>query len=505
MARLGELLVKTKVLTAEQVETAIRAQVLWGGRLGTNLIELQYIDLDQLANALSRQHKLPAALARHFEMADAAVQAKLPAEIAEKYSCVPLLRAGPGAKQIIIAVIDPLDDAAIAAIAAALDVEPKLVIQSVAGELRIRYHLERVYKIPRGTRFLRARGKTNPGFPMFDIDPLAFEDSQVDQPAKPAPDAPAAPVTTVEPEEDFADVRGELRARLAAKKSTNPPNTKATERSVGDAAAEIAGVTFSKKPTRSLTPPATTPPPTPEPPKPAPEPEEDFTRELATLETLELASVPGETIVDEGSDGRMRRRYVRSIDTPPSADSERSLGRIAIKKVQAAQAAEDVETPATTGLTLGEATRAIRRSTDRERVVELVCETLFRFMMSCEAALVLVIRGDSAISWRGFSRNGGSLPEVAVPLDTAGLVPRVMERCQTCRSPASDLGPIDQLLLVSLGAQSGELVIVPISIGNVVTCVIAMAAPTGCQTGTAESIAAAAGAAFARLMRNASR
>ena len=36
--RLGELLIATGELTAHQIEQAVRAQVMWGGRLGTNLV-----------------------------------------------------------------------------------------------------------------------------------------------------------------------------------------------------------------------------------------------------------------------------------------------------------------------------------------------------------------------------------------------------------------------------------------------------------------------------------
>ena len=43
MPKLGELLVASGLLTADQVEQALRAQVLWGGRLGTNLIELGFV------------------------------------------------------------------------------------------------------------------------------------------------------------------------------------------------------------------------------------------------------------------------------------------------------------------------------------------------------------------------------------------------------------------------------------------------------------------------------
>src|ERR1043165_265155 len=63
MPRLGEHLVAAGLTTADQVERALRAQVLWGGRLGTNLVELHFLELDPLSTTLGRQHRLPAALA----------------------------------------------------------------------------------------------------------------------------------------------------------------------------------------------------------------------------------------------------------------------------------------------------------------------------------------------------------------------------------------------------------------------------------------------------------
>src|SRR5574338_12446 len=107
MPRLGELLVAAGLLTPEQIEQALRAQVLWGGRLGTHLIELHYLELDPLSRVLGRQHHLPAALARHFEKADPELQAQLPPEIAERFSCLPLLRMGPD-QHIVVAATTPL-------------------------------------------------------------------------------------------------------------------------------------------------------------------------------------------------------------------------------------------------------------------------------------------------------------------------------------------------------------------------------------------------------------
>src|SRR5580765_2406076 len=116
MARLGELLVAAGLLAVEQVEQALRAQVMWGGRLGTNLVELHYLELDPLSVALGRQHQLPAALARHFEKADPQLQRLLSADFAERFSCVPLLRMGPEG-HVVIASLAPLATRQLAIIA----------------------------------------------------------------------------------------------------------------------------------------------------------------------------------------------------------------------------------------------------------------------------------------------------------------------------------------------------------------------------------------------------
>ena len=168
MPRLGELLVAAGLLAIEQVEQALRAQVLWGGRLGTNLVELHYLELDPLSKALGRQHRLPAALARHFEKADPALQRLLPTELAERFSCVPLLRMGPEG-HVVVASLAPLAPRPIAVIAEALAIEPGRLVPAIAAELRIRYQLERVYRIRRAARFLRARGKSIPPFPAFGV------------------------------------------------------------------------------------------------------------------------------------------------------------------------------------------------------------------------------------------------------------------------------------------------------------------------------------------------
>ena len=462
MARLGELLVAAGLLSAEQLDRALRAQVMWGARLGTNLIELGLIDLEVLTTQLGHQHNLPGAFARHFDKVDRELQALLAPEVAETFCCLPLMRAG-ARRDVVIAAASPLSKKALLRIADELVVEPDRLIVSIAAELRIRYQLEKVYSIARPARFMRAPGHEVPAFPQFD-EVLEFEDSQVDHLV-----APTQAPQIIEPD-------SERTKRVIASTPVHAPTPVASVED--DLAIDTA---LAEQPSGSF---------------PA----------LAALDDLP-ADVAGEAAVPhavehEPSSGRENRKYVRTIGD--AADSERHVARISIRRVVVTPA-QGITEPTTRGTTLGEATRAIRRATDRDRVAELSMDALFRFAPSCHAATMMVLRGQIATSWKGFCRSGAPHPELAVPLDQPGLVPRAAHRNQTVRAPSSDLGPIDQVLMVSLGHKVGELLVVPISIAGAVMCVIAMVTETDASAATPESIAAAAGAAFARLMRDASR
>lgn len=59
MSRLGELLVAQRLVTAAQVEEGLETQVVHGGRLGTNLVELGFVAEADLARVLGQQHGLP--------------------------------------------------------------------------------------------------------------------------------------------------------------------------------------------------------------------------------------------------------------------------------------------------------------------------------------------------------------------------------------------------------------------------------------------------------------
>lgn len=54
--RLGELLIREKLITPQALEEALESQVVHGGRLGTNLLELGLISEQDLARMLGKQH-----------------------------------------------------------------------------------------------------------------------------------------------------------------------------------------------------------------------------------------------------------------------------------------------------------------------------------------------------------------------------------------------------------------------------------------------------------------
>jgi hypothetical protein len=154
---------------------------------------------------------------------------------------------------------------------------------------------------------------------------------------------------------------------------------------------------------------------------------------------------------------------------------------------------------------LPEAIRAIRRGLNRDAVAELVMRTLEQFVPSCQGSLMLVVRGETAISWKWFCRTGDAPPELAVPLGKPGLVPCAIERNATTRRHADELGAVDLLLLLALGGGDGELVIAPVPIAGQVMCLLATATEPGAEVTELEAVAAAAGVAFSRMIRDASR
>ena len=102
MSELAAVLLKLKLVNREQIEEAADAQILNGGRLGTNLVELGHLSEQQLAEALQTLHRLPALHGEIEPHANALLLIK--PEWCDKHNLVPLRVEG---NKLYIGLLQP--------------------------------------------------------------------------------------------------------------------------------------------------------------------------------------------------------------------------------------------------------------------------------------------------------------------------------------------------------------------------------------------------------------
>ena len=101
--KLGELLVKENLISPEQLQKAIQEQQRHGGRLGTHLTRMGFVNDDDLAKFLSKQYGLPSVNLKSLEIDPEIIQL-IPKELAKKHKIIPINRTG---STIIVAMVDP--------------------------------------------------------------------------------------------------------------------------------------------------------------------------------------------------------------------------------------------------------------------------------------------------------------------------------------------------------------------------------------------------------------
>jgi type IV pilus assembly protein PilB len=136
--RIGELLLKEKFISPEQLQQALNHQKANGGKLGYNLVKLGFVKDEEITALLSRQYGVPSINLQQFEI-DAAVIKLIPADTAEKYQIVPLSRAG---STLTIAMTDPTNVFAMDDIKfmTGYNVEPVVASETAVGEAIRKYY-----------------------------------------------------------------------------------------------------------------------------------------------------------------------------------------------------------------------------------------------------------------------------------------------------------------------------------------------------------------------------
>lgn len=151
--RIGELLLSEKLIAREGLEEALEEQVIHGGRLGTMLLELGFVNEKDLARCLGKQHNCAFACGemqpdpRALELVDP--------QFMDDKDVLPM-RVDP--TRISVAVVDPHDHEALHAIAFKTG---KRVVPVVVPEFRMHQMLRRYCRAFRNMRPIDM-GQTRP-------------------------------------------------------------------------------------------------------------------------------------------------------------------------------------------------------------------------------------------------------------------------------------------------------------------------------------------------------
>lgn len=104
--RLGDLLIKAKVITDSQLKSALAEQAKWGGRLGEILVRMNIVTEDMLVKALSKQLNLPAVNLDSIASIPPHVRGKIGIDIARDLVALPLQLRDDG-RTLVVAMAEP--------------------------------------------------------------------------------------------------------------------------------------------------------------------------------------------------------------------------------------------------------------------------------------------------------------------------------------------------------------------------------------------------------------
>ncbi|MGO9401960.1 MAG: type IV-A pilus assembly ATPase PilB [Terriglobales bacterium] len=166
--RLGDLLVKEKVITPEQLEQATKLQKDSHTRLASALVKLGFLSDEDVTNFLSRQYGVPAINLSYFEI-DPAVVKLIPYETAKRYQILPLSRVGAS---LTIAMVDPTNVFAMDDIKfmTGFNIEPV-----VASESSILEGIEKAYGVSKEAELEQVMQSMNDAGESTDVEVQAEE------------------------------------------------------------------------------------------------------------------------------------------------------------------------------------------------------------------------------------------------------------------------------------------------------------------------------------------
>ena len=173
--RIGDLLVQNDVITEQQLMTALREQKNTGRKLGRTLIDLGYVEEDNLLNILSRQLDVPFVQLRHFQFNNELVK-KLPEAMARRFRSIVLAEQSG---ELLVGMADPLD---IFAYDELVRVLKQPIKQAVVRESELLNTLDLVYRRTDEIASLAEELEDELGDDAFDLADLSAESESAEAP-----------------------------------------------------------------------------------------------------------------------------------------------------------------------------------------------------------------------------------------------------------------------------------------------------------------------------------
>ena len=154
--KLGEALVKEGLITRQQLDLALKRQVVFGGRIGTNLIELRILEEDELTKFLGKYFRVPPISSEIIASIPEEILNSISNNIIEKYKILPFKKVR---NRMYAALLDPknLKELDELRFLTGFDIIPYAIT-----ELRLSLALEKYYGIKRSLRYVSLVDRFSP-------------------------------------------------------------------------------------------------------------------------------------------------------------------------------------------------------------------------------------------------------------------------------------------------------------------------------------------------------
>lgn len=423
--KLGELLVQEGVITPHQLEEALKYQVIFGGKLGTNLIELDFVKEDDIAKMLSRMLRVPLVSGEQLQNIPDNVVKLIPRDIAEQHQVVPLSLDN---RKLTLVMANPSDLKAIDEIA----FRTGLIIRpAVAAEVRLILALEKYYHIPREIRYVQVSKKVESDLQGEIESGSARHDAKAGSARpSPAPDKKAEEKKKKEAEQAQARKKAEAAAE---------EKTRVDAKAKADAEAEAKRQAEAKK-------------------KQTAEPEENREKtkpEAPDSKPASASQKPARTI-----------RFEDDEDDEPAAEAPEEVVELPEADI-VEEGAEEIE-----AYGIEEVFKHLADPADREDIADSLITHLGH---QVDRAALFQIRGQAVQGWKLFvdDKPKTDFGMFQVTLDHPSILKTVIDTASYYIGPIPKTSPDNMRLIESMGGNppASALLMPVIVMGRVVTVI----------------------------------